>query len=185
MVPGFLPGQLFLDFLSSPVKWINLPFKTPNQLRIPIRGLHCLHVGVQNKRKFVHIVCIKIEVTSSTSSEPGWNGWKRWVASADISAGVNFRVSSTFCTLGQQLHEFPPSWRSSRKSALHGESLVMTLPRPNRVSTKNGRKSQKSVLLEHLNQINQNWFRLKRLIPIEHALRIALTANVRFVFPDL
>ena len=55
---------------------------------------------------------------------------------------------------------FPPSWRSSRKPALHGESLVMTLPRPNRVSAKNGRKSQKSVLLEHLNQINQNWFRV-------------------------
>ena len=30
----------------------------------PIGGLHCRHVGVQNKRKFVPIVCIKIEVNS-------------------------------------------------------------------------------------------------------------------------
>ena len=28
------------------------------------RWLHCRHVGVQNKRKFVHIVCIKMEVKS-------------------------------------------------------------------------------------------------------------------------
>ena len=27
-----------------------------------IRGLHRRHVGVQNKTKFVHIVCIKMEV---------------------------------------------------------------------------------------------------------------------------
>ena len=26
-------------------------------------GLHCCHVGVQNKRKFVHIVCIKMELS--------------------------------------------------------------------------------------------------------------------------
>ena len=29
-----------------------------------IDGFHCRHVGGQNKRKFVHIVCIKIEVNS-------------------------------------------------------------------------------------------------------------------------
>ena len=29
-----------------------------------IGGLHRRHVGGQNKRKFVHIVCIKIEVNS-------------------------------------------------------------------------------------------------------------------------
>ena len=28
----------------------------------PIGGLHCCHVGVQNKRKFVHVVCIKVKV---------------------------------------------------------------------------------------------------------------------------
>ena len=27
-----------------------------------IGGLHCCYVGVQNKRKFVHIVCIKMAV---------------------------------------------------------------------------------------------------------------------------
>ena len=31
---------------------------------ITIGGLHCRHVGVQNKRKFVRIVCIKMEVNS-------------------------------------------------------------------------------------------------------------------------
>ena len=31
---------------------------------IHVDGLHCRHVGVQNKRKFVHIVCIKMEVSS-------------------------------------------------------------------------------------------------------------------------
>ena len=30
----------------------------------PIGGLHCRHVGVQNKRKFVHIVRVKMEVYS-------------------------------------------------------------------------------------------------------------------------
>ena len=29
-----------------------------------IGGFHCRHVGGQNKRKFVHVVCIKIEVNS-------------------------------------------------------------------------------------------------------------------------
>ena len=29
-----------------------------------IGGFHCRHVGGQNKRKFVHIVCIKMEVNS-------------------------------------------------------------------------------------------------------------------------
>ena len=31
--------------------------------KIHIGGLHCRHIGVQNKRKFVHIVCMKMEVT--------------------------------------------------------------------------------------------------------------------------
>ena len=31
---------------------------------VPIGGLHYRHVGVQNKTKFVHIVCIKMEVYS-------------------------------------------------------------------------------------------------------------------------
>ena len=34
-------------------------FLQPNAL---IGGLHCCHVGGQNKRKFAHIVCIKMEV---------------------------------------------------------------------------------------------------------------------------
>ena len=30
----------------------------------PIGGLHCRHVGGQNKRKFAHIICIKMAVNS-------------------------------------------------------------------------------------------------------------------------
>ena len=31
---------------------------------INISGLHCRHAGVQNKRKYDHIICIKMEVNS-------------------------------------------------------------------------------------------------------------------------
>ena len=31
---------------------------------VTIGGFHCHHVGGQNKRKFVYVVCIKIEVNS-------------------------------------------------------------------------------------------------------------------------
>ena len=31
---------------------------------LTIGGFHCRHIGGQNKRKFVHVVCIKIEVIS-------------------------------------------------------------------------------------------------------------------------
>ena len=53
-----------------------------------------------------------------------------------------------------------------RTERLHG-SLVMTIPRRDRVSTENG---WKSVLLENFNCINLNRFWLKRLIPIKHDL---------------
>ena len=49
----------------------------------------------------------------------------------------------------------------------HG-SLVMTIPKSDRVSTENG---WKSVLLENVNCVNLNHFQLKRLIPIEHDLK--------------
>ena len=54
---------------------------------------------------------------------------------------------------------------------LHG-SLVMTIPKSDRVSTENG---WKSVLLENVNCVNLNRFRLKRLIPNEHDLRVHTT----------
>ena len=54
-----------------------------------------------------------------------------------------------------------------RTRRLHG-SLVITIPRSDRVSTENG---WKSVLLENVNCVNLNRFRLKRLIPIERDLR--------------
>ena len=34
-----------------------------------VGGLHCRHAGVQNKRKFVHIVCIKMEVKSQRTKK--------------------------------------------------------------------------------------------------------------------
>ena len=57
----------------------------------------------------------------------------------------------------------------TRTGGLHG-SLVMTIPRSDRVSTDNG---WKSVPLANVNCVNLNRFRLKRLIPIEHDLRVA------------
>ena len=35
-----------------------------NEIQAFIGGLHCRHVGGQKKRKFAHIVCIKMEVNS-------------------------------------------------------------------------------------------------------------------------
>ena len=61
-----------------------------------------------------------------------------------------------------QVHE-----PSSMFTPLHG-GLAMTIPRSDHVSTKNG---WRSVLLENVNRVNLNRFRLKRLIPIEHDLR--------------
>ena len=58
----------------------------------------------------------------------------------------------------------------SRTGRLQG-SLVMTIPRSDRVSTENG---WKSVLLENVNCVNLNCFRLERLIPKEHDLRYPL-----------
>ena len=63
-----------------------------------------------------------------------------------------------------------------RTERLHG-SLVMTIPRRDRVSTENG---WKSVLLENVNCINLNRFRLKRLIPIEHDLKVLMTKRHHF-----
>ena len=57
----------------------------------------------------------------------------------------------------------------SKAGRLHG-SLVMTIPRSERVSTENG---WKSVPLENFNCVNLNRFRLKRLIPIEHDLNVS------------
>ena len=62
-------------------------------------------------------------------------------------------------------HVYPVDPRPGR---LHG-SLVMTIPRSDRVSTENG---WKSVLLENVNCVNLNHFRLKRLIPMEHDLSV-------------
>ena len=45
----------------------------------------------------------------------------------------------------------------------------MTIHRSDRVSTENG---WKSILLENVNHFNLNRFGLKRLIPIEHDLRM-------------
>ena len=62
-----------------------------------------------------------------------------------------------------------------RTGRLHG-SLVMTIPRSDRVSTENG---WKIVLLENVNCVNLNRFRLKRLIPIEHDLNVPLSSLVK------
>ena len=53
----------------------------------------------------------------------------------------------------------------------------MTIPRSDRVATENG---WKSVLLENVNCVNLNHFRLKRLIPIEHDPRNEQTFTLNF-----
>ena len=53
----------------------------------------------------------------------------------------------------------------------------MTIPRSDRVSTENG---WKSVRLENVNCVNLNRFQLKRLIPIEHDLKVHLNPNYFF-----
>ena len=55
---------------------------------------------------------------------------------------------------------------SPRTGRLHG-SLVMTIPRSDRVSNENG---WESALLENVNCVNLNHFPLNRLIPIQHDL---------------
>ena len=43
--------------------------------------------------------------TFSNSLELGWNGWKRWVPSADLSAGIDFRSKcSDQCCVIRHLH---------------------------------------------------------------------------------
>ena len=58
-------------------------------------------------------------------------------------------------------------------------SLVITIPRSYRVSTVNG---WKSVLLGNLNRFNRNRLRLKRLIPIEHDLKVINVCVRRYKF---
>ena len=48
-----------------PVLLLNQPIVLFNAVKLTgIGGLHCCHVGGQNKRKFVYIVCIKMKVNS-------------------------------------------------------------------------------------------------------------------------
>ena len=78
-----------------------------------------------------------------------------------------FTTSSKTFEITKEHGEHPPCLPVDlRTGRLHG-SLVMTIPRSDRVSTENG---WKSVLLENVNCVNLNRFRLKRLIPIEHDL---------------
>ena len=92
------------------------------------------------------------------------SNWVETVEKALVAAAVVFAGSKNCYTH----HVYPVDPRTGR---LHG-SLVMTIPRSDRVSTENG---WKSVLLENVNRINLNHFRLKRLIPIEHDLNRGFT----------
>ena len=66
-VPKLRP--LIIVILTS-MKWSGTSIKrsrspfTKSQRAVSIGVLRCRHVGVQNKRKFVHEVCIKMEVNS-------------------------------------------------------------------------------------------------------------------------
>ena len=84
------------------------------------------------------------------------SNWVETVEKALVAAAVVFAGSKNCYTR----HVYPVDPRTGR---LYG-SLVMTIPRSDRVSTENGLKS---VLLENVNCVNLNQF---RLIPIEHDL---------------
>ena len=62
--------------------------------------------------------------------------------------------------------ELQGKWLASRS---YRESLVMTIPRRNDVFNQ---KQLESVPLGQPNQISQNWFRVKCLIPVEHNLNV-------------
>ena len=76
---------------------------------------------------------------------------KALVATAVVFAGCNSCYLRDDTARGQE-------------SCKHG-SLVMTVPRGDRDSSENG---WKSVLIENVNCVNLNRFRLKRLTPIDH-----------------
>ena len=65
--------------------------------------------------------------------------------------------------------EHPPCLPCGSTTGRLRGSLVLTIPRSDRVSTENG---WKSVPLENVNCVNLNHFRLKRLNPIEHDLSL-------------
>ena len=63
---GGLHGRQMLNHcaISAPRKRKRPLHLSRERMIRSIGGFHCHHVGGQNKRKFVHIVCIKIEVNS-------------------------------------------------------------------------------------------------------------------------
>ena len=89
------------------------------------------------------------------------SNWVGTVEKALVAAAVVFASSKSCYTC----HVYPVDPRTGR---LHS-SLVITIPRSDRVSTEN---DWKGVLLENVNCVNLNQFRLKRLIPMEHDLNI-------------
>ena len=89
------------------------------------------------------------------------SNWVETVEKALVAAAVVFAGSKNCYTR----HVYPVNPRTGR---LPG-SLVMTIPRSDHVSSENG---WESVLLENVNCVNLNHFRLKRLISIEHDLSV-------------
>ena len=87
------------------------------------------------------------------------SNWVETVEKALVAAAVVFAGS-------KNCYVRVTSVISPRTRRLHG-SLIMTIPRSDRVSTENG---WKSALLENVNCVNRNHFRLKRLSPTEHDL---------------
>jgi len=87
------------------------------------------------------------------------SNWVETVVKALVAAAVVFAGS-------KNCYVRATSVISPRTRRLHG-SLIMTIPRSDRVSTENG---WKSALLENVNCVNRNHFRLKRLSPTEHDL---------------
>ena len=97
-----------------------------------------------------------------------------WAPAAFDLRAIHLSVKSNFCDCSVVLLHMLLAQNSYVGMAINlstRRSLVMTIPRSNRVS------GWKSVLLENLNRFNQNRLWLKRLIPIEHDVKLQLMAN--------
>ena len=116
-------------------------------------GIQCSNKWKQLRKSFVEVEDNKRETGRGTKPvnttrrwETCWATNPAWTPCRPPQAPEKDWIQMELCLLqlrrrqgpGKQLHGFLPSWRSSRKPALHKENPVMTIPRLDRISTKNG-----------------------------------------------
>ena len=100
----------------------------------------------------------------STNWELGWNGWKQWVASADLLAGVDFQVLCFFFENSALKTLSPKCWQPLQQKSEEVSENYCTQSQPPFNLKRFGNYSIGDL------QISQNGLWLKRLVPIEHHL---------------